>query len=219
MQKFLNKISYQFQDKDLLEEALTHPSFSKKNNAKNYQRLEFLGDSVLGLVIAETLIKKYPNANEGDLSKRQAYLISGEVLWKIATEIGIGEMMKFSDGEKVLGGKTNKRNLENACEALIGAIYLDSGLDNCKKFIFQHWQNLIEQSHETPKDPVSSLQEIVQSKSKKLPVYNIEKTGGNSHQPIFSAIVKFDDQEYRAEGSSKKEAQKNVAVLALENVM
>lgn len=215
---FLKKISYQFQNQSLLEEALTHPSFSKKNKTKNYQRLEFLGDAVLALVIAEILMKKYPNAQEGELSKRQAYLVSGEVLWQIAQRIEIGEVMQFSEGEKVIGGKTNKHNLENACEALIGAIYLDSGLENCQKFIIQNWQNIIDQSLETPKDPVSSLQEIVQSKSKKLPTYNIEKTGGNSHQPLFTAIVAFDDKEYQAQGSSKKEAQKNVAVLAMEDL-
>ncbi|MES2677937.1 MAG: ribonuclease III [Pseudomonadota bacterium] len=218
MKTFLKKINYQFQNQSLLEEALTHPSFSKKNKTKNYQRLEFLGDAVLALVIAEILIKKYPTAQEGELSKRQAYLVSGEVLWQIAENIGIGEVMKFSEGEKVIGGKTNKRNLENACEALIGAIYLDSNLENCQKFILRNWQNIIDQSLETPKDPVSILQEIVQSKSKKLPLYNIEQTGGNSHQPLFTAIVTFDDKEYQAQGLSKKEAQKNVAILAMEDL-
>ncbi len=218
MKDFLNKISYQFQNPSLLDEALTHPSFSKKNKSTNYQRLEFLGDAVLALVIAETLIKKYPDANEGELSKRQAYLVSGDVLSKVAAQINIGEVMKFSEGEKVIGGKDNKRNLENACEALIGAIYLDSGFKNCEKFILQNWQNIIDENVETPKDPVSILQEIVQSKSKKLPIYKIEQTGGNSHNPVFEAIVKFDDKEYRAEGTSKKEAQKNVAMLALEEL-
>jgi ribonuclease-3 len=218
MQNFLKKINYQFQNKALLEEALTHPSFAKKSNKNNYQRLEFLGDAVLGLIIAEILIKNYPQANEGELSKRQAYLVSGEVLSQVAAQIGIGEVIKFSEGEKIIGGKANKRNLENACEALIGAIYLDSNLDNCQKFILQNWQNIIDQNQETPKDPVSFLQEIVQSKSKQLPIYNIEKIGGNSHQPVFQAVVKFDDKEYQAQGFSKKEAQKNVAVLAVEDL-
>jgi ribonuclease-3 len=220
-ENFLKTISYQFQDQSLLEEALTHPSFSKKDKNKNYQRLEFLGDSVLALVIAEILIKKYPQANEGELSKRQAYLVSGEILSQIALKIGIGEVMKFSQGEKLIGGKTNKHNLENACEALIGAIYLDSkndGLVNCQKFILQNWQIFIDQSQETPKDAVSLLQEIVQSKSKKLPSYNFEQIGGNSHQPIFQAIVAFDDKKYQAQGSSKKEAQRNVALLAVNDL-
>jgi len=198
-----------------LEEALTHPSFAKKSSQNNYQRLEFLGDAVLGLTIAEILINKYPQANEGELSKRQAYLVSGEVLSQVAQQIGIGEVIKFSEGEKIIGGKTNKRNLENACEALIGAIYLDSSFEDCQKFILQNWQEIIDQNQEPPKDPVSLLQEIVQSKSKKLPIYKIEKIAGNSHQPLFQAILEFDNKKYQAEGLSKKEAQKNVAVLAI----
>ncbi len=215
LKKFLKKIHYKFQNQSLLDEALTHPSFAKKSNQNNYQRLEFLGDAVLGLVIAEILIKKYPHANEGELSKRQAHLVSGQVLSQVAENIGIGEVIKFSEGEKTIGGKANKRNLENACEALIGAIYLDSGLEDCQKFILQNWQEIIDQNQEPPKDPVSLLQEIVQSKSKKLPIYTIEKISGDSHQPLFQAIVEFDNKKYQAEGFSKKEAQRNVAVLVV----
>ncbi|MFT6332647.1 MAG: ribonuclease-3 [Lentimonas sp.] len=220
IKEFQSKISYHFKDESLLEEALTHPSVSKKG--KNYQRLEFLGDTVLSLIIAELLIKKYPDAQEGDLSKRRAKLVSGETLFQIALEIELGEVIKFSKGEEGSGGKTNKNNLENALEALIGAIYLDSsfelGLKPCKEFILENWRTLIESSNQIPKDPVSSLQEMIQSRSKKLPTYQIEQIGGNSHQPIFEAIVRFDDKEFSAEGSSKKEAQKNVAKLAIVEV-
>ena len=215
LQNFLNKISYQFNNLSLLKEALTHPSFSKQTTTNNYQRLEFLGDAILGMVIAEILIKQYPLANEGELSKRQAYLVSGETLSQIAIQIGIGEVIRFSEGEKAIGGKNNKRNLENACEALIGAIYLDSNLENCRKFITQNWQNIISINQKPPQDAVSLLQELVQSKSKKLPIYDIKMTGGSCHQPIFTATVKIDDKEYIAQGISKKEAQKNVATLAL----
>ena len=215
LKNFLHKISYQFNNLSLLQEALTHPSFAKNNKANNYQRLEFLGDAVLGMIIAEILIKTYPLENEGELSKRQAYLVSGEVLSKIAAQIDIGEVMRFSEGEKTIGGRNNKRNLENACEALIGAIYLDSNLENCQKFITQNWQNFLETNQKPPQDAVSLLQELVQSKSKKLPIYDIKITGGNSHKPIFTAIVKINDKEYIAQGHSKKEAQKNVATLAV----
>jgi ribonuclease-3 len=215
LQNFIEKISYQFKNQDLLQEALTHPSFAKKNTTNNYQRLEFLGDAVLGMVIAEILIKKYPIENEGELSKRQAYLISGEALSQIAIQIGIGEVMLFSEGEKMIGGEKNKKNLENACEALIGAIYLDSGLENCQKFIAKNWCDIIKANIKPPQDAVSLLQELVQSKLKKLPIYDINITGGNGHQPIFTAIVKINDKEYIAKGSSKKEAQKNVATLAV----
>jgi ribonuclease-3 len=211
LSKFIQKIEYNFSDQYLLEEALTHPSFSKNSKVNNYQRLEFLGDAILGLVIAEVLIKKYPDANEGELSKRQAHLVSGEVLYQVALKIEIADVIKFSEGEKAI-----KRNLENAVEALIGAIYLDSNLENAKEFILKNWQEIIDENVDAPKDPVSYLQEIVQGKSKKLPIYTITQVGGNSHQPIFEAVVKFDDKEYKAQGSSKKEAQKNVAIAALE---
>ena len=124
---FCAKISYYFTNQKLLEEALTHPSLSKDNfDRPNYQRLEFLGDKVLSLVVGEFLMGKYPNEMEGSLSKRQAALVSGETLAEVALLIGLTEVLQISNGERKLGGKTNKRNLENALEALIGAIYLDS---------------------------------------------------------------------------------------------
>ena len=218
LKNFQNNIFYQFKDISLLEEAITHPSFSTKNNTNNYQRLEFLGDTVLGLVIAEILIKKYPQDNEGNLSKKKAYLVSGEALSKIATQINIGDIIKLSEGEKSMGGKENKRILENVCEALIGAIYLDSDLQNCQKFINHNWQEIINNIQDLPQDPVSLLQELTQAKLKKLPIYETIQTGGNSHQPLFTSTVIIDNKKHQATGSSKKEAQKNVATLAINNV-
>ena len=210
---------YDFANKDLLQESLTHPSLSKESKYKpNYQRLEFLGDKVLSLVIGEFLMKKYPNEMEGDLSKRQAALVSGETLAEIALKIGLEKFLQVSDGEKKLGGKTNKRNLENALEAVIGAIYLDSNYDEAKKFIMRFWNDFLNQNISPPKDPVSQLQELVQLKTKKLPYYSIIKNGGSDHLPTFVAKVKILDQEFefKAIGKSKKEAQKEVAKIALE---
>ncbi|MCE3255552.1 MAG: rnc [Rickettsiaceae bacterium] len=218
LEKFLQIIGYQFKNSSLLEEALTHPSLSKTSHTANYQRLEFLGDAVLGMVIAEILIKKYPAENEGALSRRQAHLVSGDVLSQVAQNIGISEVLKLSEGENIIGGKTNKKNLENACEALIGAIYLDSGLESCQEFILKNWQKIIDENQTPPQDPVSLLQEIVQSKSKKSPIYDIKQTGGNSHQPVFTATLEIDQKQYSALGSSKKEAQKNAAILALDDL-
>jgi ribonuclease-3 len=132
--QFCEKISYHFKNKDLLQEALTHPSIGNKSTVKNYQRLEFLGDKVLSLIIGEFLIEKYPNEMEGPLSKRQAALVSGETLTEVALIVGLEEVLLISHGEQKLGGKTNKRNLENALEALIGAIYIDS--KNFKKRVY-----------------------------------------------------------------------------------
>lgn len=216
LDKFLQTISYQFNNPLLLEEAITHPSFVN-NSAKvfNYQRLEFLGDTVLALIVAEWLMQEYPSENEGQLSKRQAYLISGEVLSEIASKIGLGQIIKLSNGEEAFGGRINKRNLENSLEALIGAIYLDSGLASCKIFIRRFWQEFLEKNLNPPKDPTSELQELIQGKFKQLPEYQITKIDGSDHQPIFLAEVKINGESYFAKGQSKKEAQKNVAIVAL----
>lgn len=215
---FCTKISYNFSNENLLEEAITHPSFSKENNKKtNYQRLEFLGDKVLSLIISEFLMEKYPTETEGDLSKRQAALVSGEALSEIALKIGIDEVLLVSRGEKNLGGKTNKRNLENALEALIGAIYLDSNYDEAKKFTLHYWQDFLGKNLEPPKDPVSELQELIQLKTKQLPEYITTKSGGFDHAPSFVSKVIIPNQnlEFEASGKSKKEAQKEVAKIAL----
>ncbi len=216
--EFCQGIEYSFSNQKLLNEALTHPSLSKEDKlSPNYQRLEFLGDKVLSLVIGEFLLKKYLHESEGDLSKRQAALVSGETLSKIALEIGLDKVIKVSKGEKNLGGATNKRNLENSLEALIGAIYLDSDFDSAKKFIMRFWSENLEENIAPPKDPVSQLQEIIQLKTKKLPEYLTEKVGGFDHAPNFVSTVRIAELglEFSASGKSKKEAQKEVARIAL----
>lgn len=222
LQEFCSLIGYHFNDDELLLEALTHPSYVKNHrNAKNYQRLEFLGDKVLSLVISHYLMEKYHDENEGDLSKRHAALVSGDTLSQIALEMGIENVLRLSLGEKNLGGQTNKRNLENALEALVGAIYLDGGYDKAQKFIFQFWQKFLDKNLTPPKDPVSQLQEIVQIKTKQLPQYDIQKSGGSEHSPTFTAILSIPqlDVKVEAHGKSKKEAQKEAAVAALQKIL
>jgi ribonuclease-3 len=219
---FCIKISYYFSNQKLMEEALTHPSLSKdQSDRPNYQRLEFLGDKVLSLVIGEFLMERYPHEMEGSLSKRQASLISGETLAEVALLIGLEEVLQISSGERKLGGKTNKRNLENALEALIGAIYLDSDFTEAKAFIMKFWQSFFERDVVPPKDPVSELQELVQLRTKQLPQYETIKDGGLDHAPTFISTVKIppNDREFSALGKSKKEAQKLVAKLALEQLL
>lgn len=221
LDEFFSIINYDFSNKELLEEALTHPSLSKSEEVKvNYQRLEFLGDKVLSLVVADFLMNKYQSENEGDLSKRQASLVSGETLSQIAIEIGVDKVIRVSKGEGNLGGTTNKRNLENALEAIIGAIYQDSTYENARSFILNFWESRLNKEYNPPKDPVSQLQEIVQSVSKQLPEYITEKSGGSDHAPEFISTLKIAhlNQEFKAKGNSKKEAQKKVAKLALESL-
>ncbi len=213
------KIEYKFCDEKLLQEALTNPSFSQENkNRANYQRLEFLGDKVLSLVVGEFLMQKYPKEMEGALSRRHASFVSGETLAEIALEIGLEEFLQVSFGEKKLGGQTNKRNLENALEATIGAIYLDSNYEEAKKFIMKFWQNLLSSETAPPKDPISQLQEFVQSKTKGLPEYITTQSGGADHMPTFISrvVLPFDNLEFSASGKSKKEAQRDAAKVALE---
>ena len=219
--KFCTNIGYHFSHENLLEEALTHPSLSKENSSKpNYQRLEFLGDKVLSLVIGDFLMAKYPDEMEGDLSKRQAGLVSGEALAGIALEIHLNEVIQLSKGEINLGGKTNKRNLENTLEALIGAIYCDSNYESAKRFILKFWHDSLQKDIKPPKDPVSELQEIVQLKSKQLPHYSTVKSGGSDHSPTFLSTVRIPhlDIEFSAKGKSKKEAQKEVSKIALSEI-
>lgn len=221
-QDFYNKIDYQFNNHKLFEEAITHPSISREENNLNfnYERLEFFGDKILSMVIAEFLFNKHQNENEGAISKRHAYLVSGELLAEIATEIGIEEVIKLSKGEDLIGGKNNKKNLENALEALIGAIYLDSNYQQVKKFILKFWNKALESNSKPPQDPISLLQELIQGKFKELPIYEITRYGGSEHSPLFNANLKIPtlDFEANASGKSKKEAQKNVAKLALEKL-
>ncbi len=221
LENFCNKIGHQFSDIKLLQEALTHPSLTKFDKGKkNYQRLEFLGDKVLSLIIGEFLIDKYKKESEGDLSRRQALLVSGETLSEIALEIELDQVIEISLGEENLGGRKNKRNLENSLEALIGAIYLDSNFESARKFVLKFWQNLLDKNLSPPKDPVSYLQEIVQLQAKTLPEYEIVKSGGSQHSPDFEAIVRIKHLglELRASGKSKKEAQKKAAETALKEI-
>jgi ribonuclease-3 len=218
--EFCKIISYNFNNTLLLQEALTHPSSCRDIKIKfNYQRLEFLGDKVLALVISEFLMQKYQDEDEGSLSKRQAALVSGETLAEIALKISLNNFLQLSLGEEKLGGRSNKRNLENALEALIGAIYLDSNYLKAKEFILNLWQDFLEKNITPPQDPISELQEIVQLKFKELPIYETSKSGGLDHDPIFTSTLKITglDLEFSAKGKSKKEAQKEVAKIALEN--
>jgi ribonuclease-3 len=216
LEKLCNIISYNFKDLEILKEALTHPSLSKELK-NNYQRLEFLGDKILSFTISNFLFHKYKNENEGDLSKRNALLVSGETLAEIALEIGLDKFLLLSEGEKKLGGNVNKRNLENSLEALIGAIYIDGNLQEAQNFILNFWDKFLSENKNVPKDPISNLQEIIQEKTKNLPIYEIRKIGGLDHEPEFLAKLFIEELNinFEAKGNSKKEAQKEVAKLAL----
>ena len=187
--KFEKRINYNFKNKHLIHIAFTHSSFEKNKN-KNYERLEFLGDRVLSLVISEHLFLKYPNENEGALSKRLSNLVSKQTLLEVANEIGIKEMLKIDIFEKRnLKLKKNISILSDVCESLIGAIYLDSNLENAKKFISNYWEKKISKNILPPQDPKSLLQEVAQKKGLHLPKYTLKKKKGPAHNPRFEVEV------------------------------
>ena len=187
--EFEKKINYKFKNKSLIDLAFTHSSFKNKKN-KNYERLEFLGDRVLSLVISEDLFLKYSNENEGALSKRLSDLVSKQKLLEVANEISIKEMLKIDQFEKKnLKLKKNISILSDVCEALIGAIYLDSNLENAKKFISKYWKKKISKNILPPQDPKSLLQEVAQKKGLNLPKYILKNKEGPPHNPRFEVEV------------------------------
>ena len=187
--EFEKKINYKFKDKSLIDLAFTHSSYKNKTNT-DYERLEFLGDRVLSLVLSEYLFLKYPKENEGALSKRLSNLVSKQTLLEVANEISIKEMLKINYSEKKnLKLKKNVSILSDVCEALIGAIYLDTSLDNAKEFIFKHWKKKVSKNIVPPQDPKSFLQEVVQKKGLNLPKYILKKKIGPANNPRFEIEV------------------------------
>lgn len=208
---------YTFKNPGLLKEALTHPSLTYDGTKLSYERLEFLGDSVLSLVIAEFLIENYPEESEGHLAKRHAALICGNTLSRVAEEAKIGKFIAMAEGEKQMGGRVNPNNLENALEAIIGAVYLDGGLESARKFVLSYWKQIANEMKEPPLDPKSELQEWAQGNDKPLPSYKIIKREGPSHAPVFTIEVKVKGLDpVTAEGSSKKIAERIAAERLLE---
>ncbi len=213
--KLEKKIEVTFKNKDLLIQSLTHKSFDKK---KNNEKIEFLGDRVLGLVIAKKLLEIYPNEKEGILDKKFASLVNKKTCLQIAQNL---ELEKF-----VLTFNVQKKNsiiedkvLADSCEALIGSIYLEKGFSAVEKFILNQWSKHIKDSVITKIDAKTMLQEFSLKKFKKLPVYKLISNTGPKHKPIFKVGVKlFNTKFYISKGKSKKEAEQNAAVLCLENI-
>lgn len=209
-------LGYKFKNKKLLEEALSHPSL---DNGVSYERMEFLGDSVLDIVISELLYEKHPDEKEGELAKRRAALICGATLSNVALSIGIGKYIKMSAGEESGGGRENSANLENVFEAIIAAIYLDGGIEPARKFINGLFEKLAGDMKEAPKDPKTSLQEWAQARGFPIPSYKMLKQEGPAHEPLFTIEVSVEGYDsVKAEGTSKKQAEILAAAKMLEKV-
>jgi len=203
------RIGHNFQDKQLLKSALTH---SSSGSAYNYERLEFLGDRVLGLAIAETLYKKFPDEPEGDLAKRLAALVQGSFLAVIAGEIRLGEHIIFSEAERSAGGANNENILADVFESLIGALYLEKGYEFCRDLIVRLWGERIYSLARPPLHPKTSLQEWAQGQALPLPVYELSRQEGPDHAPVFEITVHVEGHKpVSAKGRSRREAEKMAA--------
>ncbi len=203
------EIGHEFKDKDLAQTALTHSSTGKD---MNYERLEFLGDRVLGLVVSEILYEKFAGEKEGDLAKRLSSLVQGSWLAKMAHKIDLGAYMDFSIAERVAGGSANENILADGMEALIGAMYLDVGLPQCRTFIENLWGDAFYTLKKPPQHPKTALQEWAQGQGLSLPIYKIVGQSGPDHAPVFD--VKLSVQGYEdviAQGRSRQIAEKEAA--------
>lgn len=211
---------YVFKNQNLLKEALSHPSLGHNpNNKQNYERFEFLGDAVLGLIIIEYLIIRFPEEDEGKLAKRKANLVSGDILSKIGNDLNIGKRLYMSDSEDRHGGRNNPHNIENALEAIIAAIYLDSDLITTKKIILEFWHDYIENMKEIPLDYKSELQEELQRREIKLPEYELISQTGPAHMLTFTVGLSIEGfKKVLGTGKSKKEAEKKAAAEFLKQL-
>ena len=210
-----SKINYKFNSKELLKTCLTHKSF---NENVNNEKLEFLGDRVLGLVISKNLLTKYPNEKEGIIDKKYANLVNKKTCAKIANNIGLKKFMLL--GSNYIKNDNKHEKISGDClEALIGAIFLDSSIKNAEKFILNYWKSSLMQSDFTIIDSKTKLQEYSLKKYKKLPTYTLLKTSGPHHKPVFKVTVKtLNSKKVTGTGSSKKEAQQNAAKILVKDL-
>ena len=217
----INKIQkilqYQFKNIENLENSLTHPSIFKfKEKPKDkyiyeFERLEFLGDRVLGLVVASLIFKKFKDYNEGDLSKKFSFLVQREFLYKIALEIKLEDYLIFSK-QKKMNSRFDKSILADSLESLIGAIYVDGGYNKSFIFIKRMWLSHLNKQISDDLDPKTKLQELTQKKYKKLPEYSLFKKEGPPHSPKFTITLNaLSFKNIKAKGSSIRDAEKNAA--------
>jgi len=211
-------LGHGFADPALLEEALTHASAASAAKP-DYERLEFLGDRVLGLVVADLLLRRFPAEAEGEIAKRHAALVCSEALTRIAMTIDLGDHLCLSEGEDAMAIRENPACLADALEAVIAALYLDGGLAVGARFIERHWQVLLEEMPVPPQDPKTQLQEWVQARGLALPHYHTVAQEGPDHKPVFQVQVEIAGfSPCIASGSSKRVAEVRAAAALLEAI-
>ncbi|WP_049629023.1 ribonuclease III [Cellvibrio sp. pealriver] len=214
-QRLEQRLGYHFQDKRQLQLALTHRSHGATNN----ERLEFLGDSILNFIVGEDLFTRFPEAREGQLSRLRSQLVKGETLAEIAREFELGECLILGEGELKSGGQQRDSILADSVEAIIGAIYVERGLDVCRERVLVWFAERLNKLslNTSAKDSKSRLQEYLQAQRQPLPEYVVVQVGGEGHAQIFTieCRVVLSKQPTQATASNRREAEKQAATLML----
>ena len=212
-------IGHSFSSDEHLSRALTHSSYGPnhgRSKPRNFERLEFLGDRVLGLVIAELLFERFPETDEGGLAKRLNALVRKETCAHVAEKIDLGAYLLMSPGEVEAGGRAKMAILGNACEALIGALYLDGGLEVARRFVETNWVKLIDDVENAPQDAKTALQEWAQARGIEPPTYKVKRREGPDHAPVFTMTVALKDKDPAdGSGTSKRHAEQAAAETML----
>src|SRR5208282_662970 len=211
-------LGHRFAKPELLAEALIHPSATKRQgrDPHGYERLEFLGDRVLGVIIAELLWRRFPDADEGELTRRHVALVRRETLAEVAREIGLGDhMTAASDGDM----RDNPGVLADLCEAVIAALYIDGGLPAARRFVEKNWGKRLRTAQHPLSDPKTALQEWAQARGLKLPVYRTVETKGPAHQRRFTVSVSVQGlPDATASGTTKRAAEAAAASSVLAGI-
>lgn len=211
-------VGYKFEDLAHLQLALTHRSANSKHN----ERLEFLGDSILSFVITDDLYHRFPQVNEGDMSRMRATLVRGKTLAELAREFELGDYLKLGPGELKSGGFRRESILADAVEAIIGAVYLDSDTETVRKMVLGWYKTRLEEIKPgvSQKDPKTRLQEFLQGRRKPLPSYEVTRIKGEAHNQEFTVMcaVSGIDKPVKGVGTSRRKAEQAAAELALEKL-
>ncbi|MGA3306170.1 MAG: ribonuclease III [Stellaceae bacterium] len=212
-------LGHRFAKPELLADALTHPSATKRRGPgpHGYERLEFLGDRVLGVIVAELLWRRFPEADEGELTRRHVSLVRRETLTEVATSLGLGAHLNAAGDDSM---RANPGVLADLCEAVIAALYIDGGLEAARRFVERNWGGrLLAAAAQPPSDPKTALQEWAQARGLKLPVYRTVDTQGPSHKRRFTVSVSVQGlPEATASGNSKRAAEVAAAASALAQI-
>lgn len=217
------KIGHSFNNLELLIEALSHPSLKQSTKqlrpGKDYERLELLGDSILSFIITEFLFKNFIEHDEGTLARVRSYLVCKETLCKVASLVNIADNIIMAHGEEVSGGRNNPNNIENAMEAVIAAIYLDSNMDVVRTVILNLWSEFLNNININLTDPKTTLQEWAQRNKYNKPIYTVVNKSGHAHSPHFTVMVQVLHYQQQGYGSSIKIAEKEAAQKMLDSML